>query len=169
MTPFTRHAGGGWVDPAKLPRGPNGRALCRWCKAEVPKGRQTFCKQACVDEHLCRSSATGAAQVLERRDRGVCALCLLDCKALRDRARLAWRLRGIDGFVAELVAAGWPPAKARQDHGKRRLWDADHTVPVAEGGGLCGPGGFRTLCRPCHLRATAELRSRLAAKRAEAP
>ena len=50
----------------------------------------------------------------------------------------------------------------------RRAWDADHIVPVIEGGGLCGLDGYRTLCRPCHRGVTAELRGRLALRRREA-
>jgi 5-methylcytosine-specific restriction protein A len=47
----------------------------------------------------------------------------------------------------------------------RGAWDADHIVPVAEGGGECGLENMRTLCRPCHQRQTARLRQRLAEKR----
>jgi 5-methylcytosine-specific restriction endonuclease McrA len=45
------------------------------------------------------------------------------------------------------------------------LWEADHIVPVAEGGGGCGPDGYRTLCLRCHRSETAKLAGRLAAKR----
>jgi 5-methylcytosine-specific restriction endonuclease McrA len=44
-------------------------------------------------------------------------------------------------------------------------WDADHIVPVAEGGGECDLSNYRTLCHPCHKRVTAELAARLAAAR----
>jgi hypothetical protein len=30
------------------------------------------------------------------------------------------------------------------------LWDADHIVPVKDGGGLCGLDNMRTLCISCH-------------------
>lgn len=43
-------------------------------------------------------------------------------------------------------------------------WQADHIVPVVEGGGLCDLSNYRTLCRPCHKRETAALRKRLAGK-----
>jgi 5-methylcytosine-specific restriction endonuclease McrA len=36
------------------------------------------------------------------------------------------------------------------------LWEADHIVPVAEGGGACGLENYRTLCVPCHKEITAE-------------
>ncbi len=40
------------------------------------------------------------------------------------------------------------------------LWQADHIVPVIEGGGLCGLDGYQTLCVPCHKRDTAALARR---------
>jgi hypothetical protein len=44
-------------------------------------------------------------------------------------------------------------------------WEADHIVPVVEGGGECGIDGYRTLCVPCHKTVTANLAARLAEKR----
>jgi 5-methylcytosine-specific restriction endonuclease McrA len=41
------------------------------------------------------------------------------------------------------------------------VWDADHIVPVSEGGGLCGLEGMRTLCRKCHGSESGKLRKRL--------
>ncbi len=37
------------------------------------------------------------------------------------------------------------------------LWDADHIIPVKEGGGLCGLENMRTLCIKCHKNVTALL------------
>ncbi len=45
---------------------------------------------------------------------------------------------------------------------KLPTWQADHIVPVVEGGGLCGLDGYRTLCDDCHKAET----RKLAAKRA---
>ena len=44
-------------------------------------------------------------------------------------------------------------------------WEADHIVPVAEGGGLCGLDGYRTLCKQCHGRESGKLRKRLNARK----
>ncbi|MEJ7609150.1 MAG: HNH endonuclease signature motif containing protein [Bryobacteraceae bacterium] len=41
------------------------------------------------------------------------------------------------------------------------LWDADHILPVAEGGGQCDLVNIRTLCLRCHRLTTAALRQRL--------
>lgn len=40
-------------------------------------------------------------------------------------------------------------------------WQADHIVPVAEGGGSCGMQNLRTLCLPCHHQETRALMRRL--------
>ena len=47
----------------------------------------------------------------------------------------------------------------------RTLWEADHIVPVVEGGGACDLSNIRTLCLLCHREATRQLRERLAARR----
>lgn len=47
-------------------------------------------------------------------------------------------------------------------------WEADHRVPVAEGGADLGLENLRTLCRPCHARETSALRRRLNEKKKKA-
>jgi len=51
----TRTMPGGWAERESLPKGPNGRNLCRWCNLEVPKGRHTFCSNWCVEEWRLRT------------------------------------------------------------------------------------------------------------------
>lgn len=49
--------------------------------------------------------------------------------------------------------------------GRTSGWDADHIIPVVEGGGECDLSNYRTLCHPCHKGVTADLAKRTAAKR----
>lgn len=53
-------------------------------------------------------------------------------------------------------------------HRSGGAWQADHIVPVAEGGGACGLENLRTLCISCHRIETAALAARLAARRRSA-
>ena len=53
----------------------------------------------------------------------------------------------------------------RQWRAARPRWEADHIVPVAEGGGECGLENYRLLCRACHLRVTLAWRARRDATR----
>ena len=47
------------------------------------------------------------------------------------------------------------------------LWDADHIIRVADGGGMCGLENIRTLCIPCHKSVTAAGATEAARKRRE--
>ena len=91
----------------------------------------------CSDECFYRNTPSIMRNEVGRRDKGVCAMCGLDTKTLPKRHPY-----------------GTP------------YWEADHIIPVSEGGGLCGLDGYRTLCRGagtnnCHAKVTGELRKRL--------
>ncbi len=142
---------GGIAQRGTLPSGANQRALCRWCSLEVPAGRFTFCSQWCVHEWRLRTDPGYLREQVYQRDRAVCAICHIDTAAAyrdllrsRGRARLHllkhWGLRRMS---------------------RRSLWDADHILPVAEGGGECDLDNLRTLCLICHRRQTLLLRQRL--------
>ena len=149
---------GGWADRRTLAKGTNGRNLCRWCDLEVPKGRLTFCSEWCVDEWRKRTDPGYVRQKVLERDHGICFACGIDCLA-------AWRdlkrQRGV-GRAKALAAWGLRPGA------RKSLWDADHIVPVVEGGGECDLDNIRTLCLRCHRAMTAELRKRRSAATAAA-
>lgn len=136
----------GFVHAPNLPKGPNGRALCRRCSVEVPRGRHTFCGDDCIREWKIKTQPAFLRGLVWERDKGQCALCPTLCSRrnrqhVRDAATGLWHIeRGV-------------------------AWEADHIVPVVEGGGECGLDNIRTLCRPCHVRVTSELRARLAERR----
>jgi 5-methylcytosine-specific restriction protein A len=135
----TRRASeGGWA--GALPKGPNGRSLCRRCNAEVPKGRQTFCSKGCVHEWRIRTDPGYLRQETFKRDRGVCAVCGIDTMGDREDRR-------------------------KRSRGTGHLWQADHIKPVVEGGGECALDNIRTLCTPCHRETTKALAARRAEER----
>lgn len=141
---------GGFADRTQLATGPNGRALCRWCSLEVPKGRQTFCSGFCVHEWKLRTDPGYLRDKVFERDRGVCAQCGTDCNA-------EWnRIRRLPAGRRVVALRDWG-IKPRT---RKSLWDADHMVPVCEGGGECDLENLRTLCLRCHRAATAGLRAR---------
>jgi 5-methylcytosine-specific restriction endonuclease McrA len=135
---------GGWVKRE--------RRSCRWCGAEVPPRRLTFCGDDCVHQWKLRTDPGYLRAQVFARDRGICVLCGLDTEALRrGKRKLDYRSR----------------LQFEREWGCRRnLWDADHVVPVVEGGGECDLSNMRTLCLKCHRQATADLRLRRA-KQAE--
>jgi len=138
----------GFANEKRLPRGPNGRCLCRRCGTEVAPPRRTFCSDACVHEWKLRTQPEYVRRKLFERDHGVCAICRLDTVA---------ELRAL---LKRTIHPG-----TRMGH----LWHADHALPVVEGGGECSMDNFRTLCPPCHKRETAKLATRRAAARRQSP
>jgi 5-methylcytosine-specific restriction protein A len=142
---------GGYADRDNLRKGPSGRPLCRWCDLEVPARRFTFCSDWCVHEWRLRTDPGYLREQVFARDRGVCTLCQVDTRAAYldlKRARGAHRQK---------LLARWGLTRLN----RRTLWDADHILPVAEGGGECDLANLRTLCLICHRQQTRELRLRL--------
>jgi 5-methylcytosine-specific restriction endonuclease McrA len=138
---------GGFADRAVLEKGQNGRALCRWCSLEVPPRRFTFCSDWCVHEWRLRTDPGYLRRQVFERDRGVCARCGLDTAAEWRRIhRLRWARR-------QVALAEW----GIRGRNRTSLWDADHVVPVVEGGGECDLANLRTLCLRCHRQVTSEL------------
>jgi 5-methylcytosine-specific restriction protein A len=127
---------GGWVGGKK-------RLPCRWCGTAVAGRRRTFCSAACVHEWKLRTDPAYLREQVFRRDKGVCAACGVDTETLRkDKRKLDYKAR----------------RQFEKDWGARRhLWDADHIIPVVEGGGECDLSNMRTLCLKCHRSATADL------------
>ena len=131
-------------------RGPNGRGICRWCHTEVPKRRRTFCGDACVHEWRLRTDPGYLRRQVWARDRGICAHCGLNAAEFYRRFQ-------------RLPAPKRKELCIRLDlhPGRRSFWDADHVIPVAEGGGECDLSNLRTLCLWCHFEETARLRQRM--------
>jgi hypothetical protein len=178
MTTPPRHVKGGYVDPKKLPKGPNGHALCRQCQTETKPPRKTFCSNKCVEQWMIRTGSS-TEKFVKKRDKGICVVCKLDCEALSkelrrltnefwkqyqddDRSRGKWKRaeQALAEHVSEFKVKHGIPA-----HRKRRLWDIDHIVPVVQGGGSAGLDNLQTLCIKCHSKKTAELAAKRAAAR----
>lgn len=143
---------------------------CKWCGGEAKPPRKFWCSDACVREYQA-ADPKELRRAVEERDREVCAACRRDCRVLR--ARLEERLAPF-----YRTSAPWPQRRRACRWGKflgrlklvrlfatlRHLWEADHVVPVVEG----GPNtleNLRTLCLPCHKAATRELAARRARAR----
>ena len=134
-------------------RGPNGRRLCRWCGTEVPVGRRTFCSDKCVNEWMIRSSPAHVRELIYKRDLGKCASCGIDTRyqkiELEDVLKACEYDEEDDRYAALLKKY-----KLTVKEAKKSLWQADHIIPVAENGGLCGLENYQSLCTSCHKQKT---------------
>jgi len=124
--------GKAWTEPQ---RAADGRPLCRWCGVVIrAKRRQTFCSDACVEQWKLRSNPQFVRHKVKERDRGVCALCRIDTAAAQ---RAWWETRDHSRYPAD-----------------QRAWEADHVVPLIDGGSH-ELENIRTLCVRCHSVVTA--------------
>ncbi len=90
-----------------------------------------------------------------------CKVCMAPVPPRRSRyCSEECRMRNSPSWIARLVLS-------RDKHTCKLCGDtkvhmeADHIIPVSEGGGLCGLEGYRTLCRKCHGKESGALRKRL--------
>jgi 5-methylcytosine-specific restriction protein A len=143
--------GGKLIHKSKLPINKSGFVACRWCGGDVKPPRRTMCSPECVHELLIRRDNRYIRDCLYKRDNGICSICNIDTKEI---AKKALSLHGDDKvkYLTEMKI-GIKRKIWKRKHGGG-LWDADHIVPVKDGGGQCGMDNLRTLCIKCHKNVT---------------
>jgi 5-methylcytosine-specific restriction endonuclease McrA len=112
-----------------------------------------------------RNSPSLMRQRVFKRDRGVCALCGVDSALLGKTLKKEWGRLKLATSDQQRKARAEFRREYRWFFSRRTYWDADHIVPVVEGGGECTMANIRTLCVPCHQRVTKDLARRRAARR----
>lgn len=130
------------IRASRLPKGPNGRALCRRCQKEVPPNRKTFCGKLCIDVWNLDRDPTLQRKIIFKRDKGICKECGINTEQLRER----WDL---DPNPEEAKEMGFT---------KKHLFEIDHLLEVIfSGGGNFNENNLQTLCVPCHQKKTSLL------------
>ena len=110
-----------------------------------------------------RASSTAVRQQLFELEHGVCVKCGVDAH----KVYAATKVLHPHDRAAHIQAS--PFANCSLAMRQRMVnepspglfWQADHIVPVVEGGGQCSLFNYRTLCTPCHAAETSALRDRL--------
>lgn len=142
----------GFVEVTDLPKGPNGRPLCRQCSKETEPPRKTFCSDECVHNWKIRSQASYAREQVALRDRGVCKACGLDTEKLKS---LLYKVRSEKGEPAYSHLISQFALKTGYAFSlDKHFWEMDHIRPVDWGGGSCDLENLQTLCVACHRTKT---------------
>ena len=139
----------------ELPLNEDGFRQCRFCRKSVKPPRRTMCSAQCAHEMKLRTNGKYLRECVFKRDKGICILCGDDTKITAKRANELKNNNEKGELTAFLKEKGislkrkiW---KCKFGGG---LWDADHIIPVKDGGGQCGMDNLRTLCIPCHTKKT---------------
>ncbi len=144
----------------------NGEPICCFCDRPVGRGRRTWCSQECVDRFSLLTDWGYIRFKVFERDKGICAACGLDTEKKREVHRIAthtlWR------WANEHNIYEWINVKRSLERQwcirRGDIWDADHIIPVSEGGGN-ELENLRTLCIRCHKLDTAQVAARAAERR----
>eukprot|EP00980_Cylindrotheca_fusiformis_P029622 scaffold23625_cov137-Cylindrotheca_fusiformis.AAC.7 len=148
--------------------------LCAWCGGNLPAAstvggvESTYCSRECSQQGRLKRGGVYASTRLREQvfalEGGVCNSCGVDAHALFTRISALHPAERLNA----LINASWklpktPKALERllQNPKEGDFWEADHIIPVVEGGGSCDLKNLRTLCVPCHASETERLRWRL--------
>jgi len=132
-----------------------------------------------VDDYADRYDSSRQRRHVKKRDKGVCASCQLDTEAFREELkRLYHEVNPGDRYIHMTL---FQKTGACLEHlalhrmtlrdvkftsrGMKDFWQADHTIPVIEGGGGVHWSELRTLCSACHRDVTKALAARRAQQR----
>ncbi|MFQ5569158.1 MAG: HNH endonuclease [Rhodothermales bacterium] len=140
-------------------KGPNGRDRCRYCGCEMGPAQSHWCSDTCrskaIHEFSLYHDPVYQRRAVFKRDHGVCAACGRNTLHLRRRLQAA-TLEEQGLLYHGLLRQGYD--RYRLD--RFMLWEADHIVPVIEGGGGTGLENLQTLCVPCHKQKTTAMQQR---------
>jgi len=140
----------------------------QFARSQVYRRDRGVCARCGLDTEYLRQTAEWLSRLAERRWHFT-----KDCTGNWPRMALEYDAIKVSGDQRAAAAleqltlaylgyrdrrSRWSMPSLQTDH----LWEADHILPVSEGGGECGLEGLRTLCLPCHRAATRQLMHRRA-------
>lgn len=133
--------------------------ICRLCGEPCPGRRYSWCSDEHLDAYNLISSSAALRQATFARDKGICAVCGVDCDGLQKRVdAMGYEQRG-EAF-AVLRENGFDVPTCRTSF-CGSLWQADHVEPLDEGGSWA-LSNIQTLCTSHHKEKTAEQANRRA-------
>jgi hypothetical protein len=130
---------------------------CTWCGQSVRQhgsNRRThWCSAECV-EAFKQLRPSHVRRIVHARDQGRCSACGRECEKMLALLGQMSALGPDWATTCEELRRHWTSLGFKQHQRWGAYWEADHVVPVADGGGLATPQQMQTLCSPCHTLKT---------------
>eukprot|EP00930_Biecheleria_cincta_P023520 TRINITY_DN16982_c0_g1_i1.p1 TRINITY_DN16982_c0_g1~~TRINITY_DN16982_c0_g1_i1.p1 ORF type:complete len:1511 (-),score=233.62 TRINITY_DN16982_c0_g1_i1:373-4905(-) len=155
---------------AEPSKGPSGEEVTH--KSDIRNSEESlFCTGSCRARYFGKRSGGSLRRQLFELERGICQSCGIDCHSVFQSLLTASpgpRRHACLSEVAPRIASN-PILASRILEAQRvtegLLWQADHIVPVWEGGGMCGVENLQSLCVACHAAKTSSEASQRANRR----
>ena len=140
---------------------------CQYCQKALKESSEMkrvatwesfFCSYDCYKSRRIRAGHD-IRETLFELERGVCQICHVDAHDMFRRVHVLTSTSERRRFLSTHWPAFQTQTKAKifNDPKEGDFWQADHIIPVVEGGGTCDISNLRTLCTPCHEKETSKL------------
>nr|CCD15802.1 unnamed protein product [Trypanosoma congolense IL3000] len=119
-----------------------------------------FCSGACRSAFYVKRSSSAARRGVQEADRGICSVCQVDCELIYMLVSAAGSRKNREDVLEKLhPQLRHHPAlfnRIVEHPTPGNIWNADHILPVSQGGGAANIDNLQTLCVACHADKTSK-------------
>ncbi|PBJ74097.1 SNF2 DNA repair protein [Trypanosoma cruzi cruzi] len=124
----------------------------------IEKDTDMFCSGRCRAAFYIKRSGSVARRSLREADKGICVHCQVDCEMLCSLlgAATTWKEREaiLDRMHPQMRQYPTLFRRIVENPVAGNIWNADHILPVSQGGGEATMDNLQTLCVACHAEKT---------------
>ncbi|ORC88620.1 putative SNF2 DNA repair protein [Trypanosoma theileri] len=117
-----------------------------------------FCGGSCREAFYIKRSGFAVRRSVREADKGICSCCQVDCETLCALVAVATTRKDRESIIDQMHPhmRHYPNLFNRivEHPVPGNVWNADHILPVSQGGGEASMDNLQTLCVACHLEKT---------------
>ncbi|KAH9599821.1 Helicase [Trypanosoma melophagium] len=117
-----------------------------------------FCSGSCRETFYIKRSGSAVRRSVREADKGICSCCQVDCETLCSLVAVATTRKEREAVIDRMHPhmRHYPNLFNRivENPVPGNVWNADHILPVSQGGGEASMDNLQTLCVACHTEKT---------------